>query len=68
MVLRGPEVEPNAEVFARSVETVNCIRAIGAQRSGSGTECGRFEKSVKFVNCIRAIGGQRSGGPEAPPL
>ena len=29
-MLRGPEVEPNAEVFARSVQTVNCREAIGA--------------------------------------
>ena len=39
-----PEVEPNAEVFGRSVKNVNCSETIGAQGSGSGTKCGSVYK------------------------
>ena len=42
LVLRGPEVERNAEAWTRSVKNVNCRETIGAQGSGSGTKCGRF--------------------------
>ena len=44
LVLRGPEVERNAEAWTRSVKYVNCRETIGAQGSGSGTECGSLDK------------------------